>query len=259
MNIVGIETNIGSMLLPFQEKGHNIVAATDSRKITKETDFLENFPDSKWLHTPEDIISYIKDNNIKVDVVMAQPSCSKFSNLSRRNKCDYKGYDNIFKAIEAINPDYFFIESKLGFIEEVVRIPGYKYQAEWVSNWAYGNTQKHRNRLWIIGVKEGIDWEFIPNEKEHTLTVEDVIGDLTIEDNKDLDHVHEHKPFFKNSITKERYTLDEEFDILKTEGKLPYISTDGTTKFRIGRKILSRINAPTIIGTNRAYHYDNRS
>ena len=35
MNIVGLETNIGSMLWTFYEKGHNILGATDSRGITK--------------------------------------------------------------------------------------------------------------------------------------------------------------------------------------------------------------------------------
>ena len=258
MNVVGIETNVGSMLYPFQEKGHNIVAATDSRRITKAADFNANFPNSRWFDEVSDLIDYIKEIDIKVDVVMAQPSCSKFSNMSRKDKCDYAGYDNIFKSIAILDPDYFFIESKMGFINEIVKIPGYRYQVEWVSNWGYGNTQKHRNRLWVIGVKENINWQFIPNEKEHHITVESIINDLPDYDVVELEHTHIHKPFYKNSITKERYTLDEEFEQLKKTGKLNYIASDGTVKNRIGRKILSRVDAPTIIGTNRPYHYDKK-
>jgi DNA (cytosine-5)-methyltransferase 1 len=256
MNIVGLETNIGSMLWPFYEKGHNILGATDSRGITKEKEFLANFEKSKWYDTPEELYEAIC--NTDVDILLAQPSCSKFSPFSRKDKNSYGDFNDLWDNIKMINPRIFFVESKLGFMEEIKFIEGYRYQIEWVHNWGYGNTQKNRNRLWVIGIRNDIDWKFIPNEKPHNNTVETVIGDLPDYDVPELDHIHIYKPLYKNSITKEYLTLDELFEELQIKGKLEYIASDGKLKSRIGRKILDRIYCPTILGSNGIYHYEKK-
>jgi site-specific DNA-cytosine methylase len=195
-----------------------------------------------------------------IDVVVAQPSCSKFSQLSRRDKDDYS-FDvcvDLAYYLEKLKPKFFFIESKLDYIYEVPKVPGYSYQLEWVSNYYYGNTQKGRNRLWVMGIREDMDWVFVPREEEHKNTVESVIADLPAKDDKDLDHLHVYKPFLKNSITQEYLTLDEAFEMLQKEGRLSYIASDGKIKHRINRKLAKRTSSTTITGGGTWFHWSKK-
>lgn len=256
MKIIGIEANIGSMLYPFQEAGHEIVGNYDSRGIVNEENYGHNFPGSQLFPTLEDMEAYVKGHEI--DVVMSQPSCSKYSALSRKDEDDYEECINIWYWYSVIKPKFFFVESKLDYINEVVRIPGYRYHFEWVSNFGYGNTQKGRNRLWVIGIREDQDWRFISNEQQHDNTVEKVIADLPAYDIPALDHVHIFKPLFKDSTTREYMTLDETFEMLLANGRLSYKATDGETKNRINRRIANRVHSTTITGGGTWFHWEKK-
>jgi len=257
MKVIGIEGNVGSMLYPFQELGHEIVCNFDSRGIVSEENYLYNFPDSK-LYTNLNDMYEEELVGVDIDVVVMQPSCSKFSQLSRKDREDYEECINLGYYIDKIKPKFFFIESKLDYIDEMPVIDGYKYQVEWVSNYHYGNTQKGRNRLWIMGIREDQDWKFIPNEQQHTNTVESVIADLPAVDIEHLDHVHVYKPFIKSSIDRTHLTLDEAFDMLTEHGKLFYEASDGSTKTRINRKIANKVHSTTITGGGTWFHWDKK-
>jgi hypothetical protein len=62
--------------------------------------------------------------------------------------------------------------------EYSARLPGYDLFPEWVSNWGYGNIQKNRNRMFMLGAQKAQGWSFRPGETENLLTMEDVLGDL---------------------------------------------------------------------------------
>ena len=257
MRILGIEGNVGSLLYPFQEAGHEIVGNYDSRGIINEENFGINFPESELYGSMDEMYDHLEDMDI--DVVVAQPSCSKFSQLSRKSIDDYEeACVDLAASISAIQPKYFFIESKLDYIHEVPIVQGYKYQLEWVSNYHYGNTQKTRNRLWVIGVRDDIDWKFLPGEKQHTNTVASVIENLGAEDIPFLDHVHIYKPFLKDSIKGLYLTLDEAHDMLKRDGKLSYLAADGETKNRINRKMANPLTSTTITGGGTWFHWDKK-
>jgi len=255
MRILGIEANVGSMLYPFQEAGHTIVGNYDSRGIISEENFGINFPDSELFDKVEGL-ELLDD----IDVIVSQPSCAKFSQLSRRDREDYNQDNciNIGYYIDKIKPKHFLIESKLDYIYEMPKIDGYNYQLEWVSNYYYGNTQKGRNRLWVIATREDIDWKFVPGEKIHSNTVESVIADLPVTDIPQIDHIHIYKPFLKNSITKEYLTLDEAFEMLQKDGKLSYMAADGIIKNRINRKMANPITSTTITGGGTWFHWKNK-
>lgn len=256
MKIIGIEANIGSMLYPFQEAGHEVVGNYDSRGIINEENYSANFPDSVLFPTLEKMEEYVASHEI--DVVMSQPSCSKYSNLSRKDEDDYEECINIWFWFAKIKPKFFFVESKLDYINEVARVPGYKYHFEWVSNFGYGNTQKGRNRLWVIGIREDQDWRFISNEQQHSNTVEQVIAGLPSYDIPAIDHVHIFKPLFKDSTTKEYMTLDETFAMLLADGRLSYKASDGETKNRINRRIANRVHSTTITGGGTWFHWEKK-
>lgn len=255
MRVLGIEGNIGSMLYPFQEAGHTIVGNYDSRRLINEENFGINFPDSE-LYDHLDSLEEIKD----IDVILSQPSCSKFSPLSRKSQEDYEDEEcvNLAYYIDKIRPKHFIIESKLDYIYEIPEVEGYNYQLEWVSNYHYGNTQKNRNRLWVIATRKDIDWKFIPGEKIHTNTVASVIEDLPASDIPQIDHIHVYKPFLKNSITREYLTLDEAFEMLQRDGKLSYIAADGQIKHRINRRMANPITSTTITGGSTWFHWSKK-
>jgi len=253
MRVLGIEAAVGSMLYPFLEAGHEIVGSYDSRNIGNRKNFDLNFPGSTYMDKPDELLGLRG-----IDVIMCQPSCSKFSNLSRKSSCEYEEGIDLAKYIGAIRPKYFFIESKLDYLREIPEVPGYKYHLEWVSNHHYGNVQRTRNRLWVMAVRYDVDWDFMSNEKTHDHTVESVLAKYPTTDIPDLDHVHIYKPFLSNSITKEYQTLDEAFDMLLRDGKLTYTASDGTTKSRINRRIIGKTTCTTITGGGTWFHWEKK-
>jgi len=255
MRVLGIEANVGSLLYPFQEAGHNVIGNYDSRGIINEENFEINFPDSELYSHVNDL-----ERVSHIDVIVAQPSCSKFSQLSRRDKDDYDNDEciNLGYWIHQIKPKFFFIESKIDYISELQKVEGYKYQLEWVSNHHYGNTQRTRNRLWVMGIREDQDWRFVSNEQQHTTTVEDVIKDLGAKDIPQLDHVHVYKPFLKDSIKQEYLSLDEAFEMLTKDGKLSYLAADGEIKNRINRKMANKVTSTTITGGGTWFHWEKK-
>ena len=254
MRILGIEANVGSLLYPFQEAGHEVVGNYDSRGIVNDENFGINFPESELYEHLEDLPL------IGIDVIVAQPSCSKFSQLSRRDKDDYANDECVDLALQimSIRPKFFFIESKIDYIHEVPIVDGYRYQLEWISNYHYGNTQKTRNRLWVMGIREDQDWKFLPGEKQHSNTVASVIEDLGAIDIPFIDHVHIYKPFLKDSIKGEYLTLDEAFKMLQRDGKLSYLAADGIIKNRINRKMANPMLSTTITGGGTWFHWEKK-
>jgi site-specific DNA-cytosine methylase len=106
-----------------------------------------------------------------------------------------------------------------------------------------------------MGVREDIDWEFIPSEKKHNITVADVIDNLGPDDIPEIDHVHIYKPMIKNSITGERFTLKEVFDAYKRDNRIFYTAKDGTQKIRIGKKIMRSDWSYIITGGGMLMHW----
>lgn len=253
MRVIGLEAAVGSLLYPFQEAGHEIVASYDSRNIGNHENFSLNFPDTEYLEKPEDTIGY-KD----IDVVMCQPSCSKFSALSRKDACDYDEGIDLAYYLDKIRPKYFFIESKLDYLSEIPTVDGYKYHFEWVSNHHYGNVQRTRNRLWVMAVREDMDWTFMSNEQQHSHTVESVLKPYGLLDIDAIDHTHIYKPFLSDSAKGEYLSLDEAFDMLQRDGKLTYLAADGQIKTRINRKMIGKVTCTTITGGGTWFHWEKK-
>lgn len=249
--VLGIETNVGSLLYPFQQKGFKILGAYDSRNIVKPANWLRNFPGVPLFNSLE-----LPDFDEEVDIIMSQPSCSKFSPLSMKRDYSDVACVDIVPIITRYRPKLFFIESKLGYIDEFPVVDGYKYQLEWIHNYGYGNPQYRRDRLWIMGIRDDVDWRFIPNEKAHENTTASVMADLPATDLPDIDHVHNFQPPFKNAQTGERFTAEEMLEMMKTQGRVTYIAKDGATKYRIGKKIIDPVRAPTITSSTGLFHWE---
>ena len=57
-------------------------------------------------------------------------------------------------------------------------LPDYDLFPEWISNWGYGNIQKYRNRMFIVGALKSERFAFVPGEAVHTRVLKDDILDL---------------------------------------------------------------------------------
>jgi site-specific DNA-cytosine methylase len=204
MNILSVFGGIGSMVIGAKEQGYNILAGFDSRKGFHTITFQRNFDanlynDFDKLLIEEDL--YTED----VDMVVGHTSCGNYSRMASiqgidrmreraMDKGDIPYFINITKFIQ---PKFFILDNLPGAVgavtpkEWIEAFPDYDIFFEWVSNYHYGNIQKGRNRLFVIGAKKDLGYVFIPGEFEHSKTLNDVIGDLPLEDDiEEINHIH---------------------------------------------------------------------
>lgn len=59
-------------------------------------------------------------------------------------------------------------------------LPDYDLFPEWISNWGYGNVQKTRNRMFMVGALKKEKFVFRADEHKHGTAFKDIIGDMTL-------------------------------------------------------------------------------
>lgn len=64
--------------------------------------------------------------------------------------------------------------------EYVRRLPDYDLFPEWISNYHYGNVQKKRIRMFMVGALKSEGFSFRPGEQENDLVLSGAIGDLPV-------------------------------------------------------------------------------
>ena len=59
------------------------------------------------------------------------------------------------------------------------KLPDYDLFPEWISNWGYGNVQKNRNRMFMLGALRKEKWDFGPSNELMSIATKsgDVIRD----------------------------------------------------------------------------------
>ncbi len=194
MKAIGIESGIGSMLYPAKLNGFDIVGNIDTRSQFHSGTFEENFQGSFMQKT-------LKDINYDIDLMLCHPKCGNFSSLSWANSTGKKDISDkqstfpfVKEAIKKYKPAFFVIDnlpkSLIGspLLWWANGLENYRLSAEFVSNYRYGNTQKGRNRLFIIGWRKEFDFRFIPGETEVSNKVSSLISDLTDSELVEINH-----------------------------------------------------------------------
>ena len=88
------------------------------------------------------------------------------------------------RLVSELQPRFFLMDDLPGSFdalpmdEYVKMLPNYDLFPEWVSNWGYGNIQKHRNRMFIVGALKSENFVFRPGEAPHNLVLSDVLEGL---------------------------------------------------------------------------------
>jgi len=193
MRAIGITCGIGSMLVGARQAGFEVIGNVEWRKYYHASDafgrntFRENFPGAVFLEK-------MTDDEFKrfsePDLALGHPECGNFSHLSSANAnkgerlLDPADIPLFVNLVAELRPRFFVMDDlpksfmAYSMAEYAARLPGYDLFPEWISNWGYGNIQKSRKRMFMLGSLKSERWAFRPGEATHEETVATTLGDL---------------------------------------------------------------------------------
>ena len=257
LRAIGITCGIGSMLVGARAAGFRVEGNVEWRKYYHAEDdhgrntFLANFDDAIFPHTREQMTEEEFLRFRDADIALGHPECGNFSQLnSNKESVNDPGDIPLFCDLVAQFRPRFFVMDDLpkSFIafpmaEYHRRLPDYDLFPEWISNWGYGNTQKARNRFFMLGALKTERWAFVPGEQRHERTVADIIADLEGMEGNFPNHdrhalaahcakgLHLHHRDHRATWAEMRdYILND----VKEGGPIHYVGEDGSEKIRVG-------------------------
>ena len=262
MTIAGVTSGVGSMLIGAKELGYEVLGNVEWRNYYNTGTFEKNF--NAPYTTDYSDIGHLKG----ADVVMVHDDCGSFSNLNRNSK--YTDHSIVcgriqasIDAVKEIGPKFFAMDNlpKMLLTTNAAywheQFPDYDIHFEWVSNYGYGNIQKFRNRLFIIGSKKDLNFKFIANEINHDISVMDTISGCEGLPNH-LSFPVDKRSYYKPTPEQEAISygeLAEIFKVLKSGEPTTYISNSREEKKNIGRlKLHSNKYSHTLMKEVAHYH-----
>lgn len=205
--IVSIFSGVGGIDCGFRSAGFETVYANDNWQIACDS-FAKNYPKAEVVCASIADIDFteVKRKYGPIDGLVGGPPCPPFSKSrfyrteKKRGIEDESGFltvSNYFRALEELNPKFFFFENVAGFVfkphaaalelvkRESERL-GYKIVFRVVNAANYGVPQI-RQRFICVGVKKNMP-DFVFPEETHSengddthspwVTCRDVIGDI---------------------------------------------------------------------------------
>ncbi|PAX52170.1 DNA cytosine methyltransferase [Brunnivagina elsteri] len=165
----------GGLDIAFHDAGFEIIQMVELETKYVKT-LQQNSQQDKWLEGCQPICINVKDytpqDNLKVDFIIGGPPCQTFSAAGRRaagvsGKNDVRGtlFQEYVRILEILQPKGFLFENVYGItgandgqawqeIQLAFRKVGYKIYFRVLDAADYGVPQ-HRERLFIVGLKEG--------------------------------------------------------------------------------------------------------
>lgn len=179
VKVSGVSGGVGTMLIPSKLLGCKILGNLEYRKP-----LIYNTPNSTFekyfnaeLKTDYEDIDFIKNSNIIfiqddcLDNGKLKTSFNRTKNGVKKERTPKKDYFyRSMSVVKKISPDFFVIDNNPKLLlkynaEYWKTFTEYDITFEYVSNYHYGNIQKGRNRLIIIGSKKKYNFKFIPDER----------------------------------------------------------------------------------------------
>lgn len=260
---LGLTSGVGSMLIGARNAGFGVVGNVEWRDYYRLIDvdgrntFVDNFAGS-FMARGFDDMDPIQAHDLEgsIDIALGHPECGKYSRLNSvhkfaaERKHDSSDLPLFLEYVARIRPRYFVMDDlPQSFIALPMRryhelLPDYDLFPEWVSNYHYGNPQKHRNRMFMLGSLRSEKWAFVPGEKrEHnSWTVLARIGDIEEKYYSLPNHDRPDMEGGTSRFTNMRwrgdhptwYEIQDYFKNHQEEGeKFEYHASDGTKKVRI--------------------------
>lgn len=255
----GITSGVGSMLIGADALGFKVVGNVEFRDYYRFRNsqnqsslpnyFLGAFQARGIRDVPSDLLP------TRIDFAAGHPECGLYSGLShsvtKGSYRDIRGKDAgdiplFLRLVSELQPRFFLMDDLPGSFdalpmdEYVKMLPNYDLFPEWVSNWGYGNIQKHRNRMFIVGALKSENFVFRPGEALHNLVLSDVLEGLP-----GFGQIANHAPVDPN-YTPGRYVnmnayghrpTWRELEVLlagATHAQVKYYSPEGVQKSRPG-------------------------
>ena len=193
---IGLTSGIGSMLIGADLAGFSVIGNIEWRNYYRLQDkdgkntFIENFPGAFMARGLADVPEGMMPDDI--DLAMGHPECGMYSLLnspnknSKLDKNDAGDIPLFLEYISKLKPKYFVMDdlpqcfNAIPIKGYVDLLPEYDLFPEWVSNYNYGNIQKHRKRMFMVGSLKSEKYTFEANEKEEFTewTIREKIGDI---------------------------------------------------------------------------------
>lgn len=196
LKAIGITCGIGSLLVGAKQAGFEVVGNLEWRDYYHFVDehnrntFTANFPGAVFKKVLTDLELPEIERMMNADIALGHPECGRFSRLSGSVKTrDARARDPgdiplFVELVSKFKPRFFVMDdlpkSFVAYPMEKYHelLPDYDLFPEWISNWGYGNVQKGRDRMFMLGALRSEKWVFVPGEAEHNLKVKDVLEDL---------------------------------------------------------------------------------
>lgn len=209
LTAMGLTCGIGSMLVGAQKLGFQVLGNVEwrdyyrYRPAGRVSTFVDNFKGAFQVRGSRDIPPELQPGAI--DFAAGHPECGRYSNLSfsvsigsyqEGRGTDVSDLPLFLKLVAMFRPRFFLMDDlpasfgPLPMQTYVDMLPDYDLFPEWISNWGYGNIQKYRNRMFIVGALKSERFTFWPGEATHTRVLKDDIFDLIGFD--DLDDLKNH-------------------------------------------------------------------
>lgn len=188
---IGVTCGIGSMLVGARQAGFEVVGNVEWRKYYHQGGtFPNNFPGAFMKSSLDHLTTDELERFMGADLALGHPECGNFSTLNNANRnseqdlLDPADIPLFVDLIARLRPRFFVMDDlpksfmAYPMSKYAEKLPEYDLFPEWVSNWGYGNVQKNRKRMFMIGSLKKEGFVFVPGEAEHDLTVKDAIEDL---------------------------------------------------------------------------------
>lgn len=207
MRALGFTCGIGSMLYGARKAGYDIVGNIEWRSYYHTGTFEHNFPEAFMEENIENMATKDLVKLHDIDLILGHTECGNYSNLSNTAKAigGEKLMDKLrnsagdipeyIAAIRYFQPKYFAMDNLPGSLKAVPidhyrdELPNYNIEAHLISNYHYGNIQRHRVRLFIIGWRKDVPFRFVNGDFDHDTTTYDVIGDLGEGPRPEINHI----------------------------------------------------------------------
>lgn len=258
LRAIGITCGIGSMLVGARQAGFEVVGNVEWRRYYFKPDskgqdtFRGNFPDAVRAYSVDDLSDDQVASMTDCDIALGHPECGRYSNLGStiktrlermKDPCDIPLFLDL---VAKFRPRFFVMDDlpkSLGALtiqEYVQKLPGYDLYPEWVANHGYGNIQRGRKRMFMVGSLRSENWVFRPGEVDHDTTVKDILNPKT------LKGVANHIRHTRSKNCQRASCLGEpgrqwpwgevadRFMSLPVGMSWPYLNVDGETKSRVG-------------------------
>lgn len=187
--------------------------------------------------------------NEHVSGVIGGPPCQGFSLAGRRSEDDERNklYQEYFKTLSIINPDFFVIENVTGILsmkngevkEDIIKRAkkiGYNVYLDKLVASDYGVPQ-NRVRVFFIGIKENLDkgtFKF-PKKFNYKVTCEEAISDLPSLDKNDDPSKYKTEPTSKYQKEMRKncdmvYNHEQTFHTEETKNLISHVPQGGSIK-----------------------------